>query len=105
MGVCPSPYWQAWGISWVLSQYDPVANGVDTSQPERVSPIEWDNVVLHGQYILTGNSSAGAGPKNGRSYPVPQRAACRPSLLVGWQRGAQFVRHLANVRSDTEFCS
>jgi len=28
------------GKSWVLSQYDPVANGIDVSQLERVSPIE-----------------------------------------------------------------
>jgi hypothetical protein len=36
-------YWQAREISRVLSQYDPVANGVDTSLLEHVSPIEWDN--------------------------------------------------------------
>jgi hypothetical protein len=36
----------------VLSQCDPVANGVDTSLLENVSPIEWDSVVLYGQYIL-----------------------------------------------------
>ena len=36
----------------VLSQCDPVANGIDLSLLERVSPIEWDNVVLYGQYIL-----------------------------------------------------
>jgi TnpA family transposase len=45
-------YWQAREISRVLSQCDPVANGVDTSLLEHVSPIEWDNVVLYGQYIL-----------------------------------------------------
>jgi len=31
---------------------DPVANGVDLSLLEHVSPIGWDNVVLYGQYIL-----------------------------------------------------
>ena len=45
-------YWQAREISRVLSQCDPVANGIDTSLLEHVSPIEWDNVVLYGQYIL-----------------------------------------------------
>jgi TnpA family transposase/predicted transcriptional regulator len=45
-------YWQAREISRVLSQCDPVANGVDLSLLEHVSPIEWDNVVLYGQYIL-----------------------------------------------------
>ena len=29
---------------------DPVANGNDLSLLERVSPIEWGNVVLYGQY-------------------------------------------------------
>ena len=45
-------YWQAREISRVLSQCDPVANGVDLSLLEHVSPIEWDNVVLYGQYFL-----------------------------------------------------
>jgi len=48
------------GVHRLLSQCDPVANGVDTSLLEHVSPIEWDNVVLYGQYILTGSSSGGA---------------------------------------------
>jgi|SRR5271165_485163 len=30
----------------------PVANGIYLSLLEHVSPIEWDNVVLYGQYIL-----------------------------------------------------
>jgi hypothetical protein len=34
------------------SQCDPVANEIDLSLLELVSPIEWDNVVLYGQYIL-----------------------------------------------------
>ena len=45
-------YWQAREISRVLNQCDPLANGVDTSLLQHVSPIEWDNVVLYGQYIL-----------------------------------------------------
>jgi hypothetical protein len=43
---------QARKISRVLSQCDPVTNGVDTPLLKHVSPIEWDNVVLYGQYIL-----------------------------------------------------
>ena len=39
-------------ISRVLSQCDPLANGVDTSLLEHVIPIEWDNVVLYGRYVL-----------------------------------------------------
>jgi hypothetical protein len=45
-------YWQACEIFRVLSECDPVANGIDLSLLEHVSPIEWDNVVLYGQYIL-----------------------------------------------------
>jgi len=45
-------YWQAREISRVLSQCDPDGNGIDLSLLEHVSPIEWDNVVLYGQYIL-----------------------------------------------------
>jgi hypothetical protein len=41
-------YWQA----RVLRQCDPAGNGIDLSLLEHVSPIEWDNVVLYGQYIL-----------------------------------------------------
>ena len=39
-------------MSRVLSECDPVADGIDLSVLEHVSPIEWDNVVLYGQYIL-----------------------------------------------------
>ena len=28
------------------------SNGIDLSLLEHISPIEWDNVVLYGQYIL-----------------------------------------------------
>jgi len=45
-------YWQAREISRVLSQCDPIGNGVDLSLLEHVRPIEWDNVVLYGQYFL-----------------------------------------------------
>ena len=45
-------YWQAKEISAVLSRCDPEGNDVDVSFLKHVSPIEWDNVVLYGQYIL-----------------------------------------------------
>jgi TnpA family transposase len=45
-------YWQAREISWAISQSDPAKDGLDLSLLEHVSPIEWDNVVLYGQYIL-----------------------------------------------------
>ena len=40
------------GIFLVLSQCDPVANGIDLCLLERVSPIEWDNVVLYGVFAV-----------------------------------------------------
>ncbi len=45
-------YWQVREISRVFSHCEPIDNGVDVSLLEHVSPIEWDNVVLYGQYIL-----------------------------------------------------
>lgn len=45
-------YWQAREISWAVSQGDPAADGVELSLLDHVSPIEWDNVVLYGQYVL-----------------------------------------------------
>ena len=53
-------YWQAREISRVLSQCDPLANGVDTSLLEHVSPIEWDNVVFTVSISSIGSSSVGA---------------------------------------------
>jgi hypothetical protein len=45
-------------------------NGIALSLLERVSPIEWDNVVLYGQYILTGSSPAGAVPQKRAALSV-----------------------------------
>lgn len=45
-------YWQAREISRVLSLGDHSATGWICPLLEHVSPIEWDNVVLYGQYIL-----------------------------------------------------
>ena len=45
-------YWQAKEISRVLQSYDLKENNVDGSLLEHVSPIEWDNVILYGQYIV-----------------------------------------------------
>ena len=45
-------YWQAREISRTISQGDPAPDGIDLQLLEHVSPIEWDNVVLYGQYIL-----------------------------------------------------
>ena len=46
-------YWQAREISRTISECgDREDAGLDLSLLEHVSPIEWDNVVLYGQYIL-----------------------------------------------------
>ena len=45
-------YWQAHEISWALSQHEPTTDGIDLALLDHVSPIEWDNVVLYGQYVL-----------------------------------------------------
>ena len=74
-------YWQASEISRVLSQCDPVANGIDLSLLEHVSPIEWDNVVLYGQYILTGSSSAGAVAQKGSPLAYKITRICLARIL------------------------
>ena len=45
-------YWQAKEISRLMTYGQPEAHGIDPSVLEHVSPIEWDNVVLYGQYDL-----------------------------------------------------
>jgi len=48
---------------------------------ERVSPIEWDNVVLYGQYILTGSSFAAAVPQKKALYRVGMPIAEHPAQI------------------------
>jgi hypothetical protein len=45
-------YWQAKEISRVVRWYKPADEKLDVALLERVSPIEWDNVILYGQYVL-----------------------------------------------------
>ncbi len=45
-------YWQAREIDRVLNECDPVNNGINVSLLEHISPIEWDNVILYGEYVL-----------------------------------------------------
>jgi TnpA family transposase len=45
-------YWQAKKIARVVNECDSEGSGIDVSLLEHVSPIERDNVVLYGQYIL-----------------------------------------------------
>jgi hypothetical protein len=50
-----------------LSQCDAFANGLDLSPLEHVSPIEWDNLELCGQY-----------PQSEARPPAPARKKVRP---------------------------
>ena len=36
----------------VITECDPQAAGVDVALLEHVSPIEWDNVLLYGEYVI-----------------------------------------------------
>ena len=46
-------YWQAKEISRVVRWCRPEeGEEVDIAPLEHISPIEWDNVILYGQYVL-----------------------------------------------------
>ncbi len=45
-------YWQAKEIDRVLNECDPPSHGINTNLLEHISPIEWENVVLYGEYVL-----------------------------------------------------
>ena len=45
-------YWQAKEIGRVISECNPEEEGIDISLLEHISPIEWDNVLLYGQYVI-----------------------------------------------------
>lgn len=45
-------YWQAKEIERVVTTCDPKENGVDLSMLEHISPIEWENVLLYGEYVI-----------------------------------------------------
>ena len=48
-------YWQAKEINKVVLECDPEGNDIDLSLMEHVSPIEWNNVILYGEYVLNRN--------------------------------------------------
>jgi TnpA family transposase len=45
-------YWQAKEISRVVRWCKPEDDKIDVTLLEHISPIEWDNVILYGQYVL-----------------------------------------------------
>ena len=48
-------YWQAKEIGRVIAECDPQKSGIDFSLLEHVSPAEWENVVLYGEYFIDRN--------------------------------------------------
>ncbi len=48
-------YWQAKEIGRVINESAPNKDGIDISLLEHVSPIEWENVVLYGEYFIDRN--------------------------------------------------
>lgn len=45
-------YWQAKEMERVINECDPAKSDVDVSLLEHVSPIEWENVSLYGEYTI-----------------------------------------------------
>ena len=45
-------YWQAKEIGRVVSECNPEEEGIDVSLLEHVSPIEWNNILLYGEYVI-----------------------------------------------------
>ena len=45
-------YWQAREISRVVHWCQSEDDQIDIALLEHISPIEWDNVILYGQYVL-----------------------------------------------------
>ena len=45
-------YWQAREISRIVKEYSPEEAGIGISLLAHISPIEWSNVVLYGEYKL-----------------------------------------------------
>jgi len=48
-------YWQAKEIHRVILESNPEETRVDLSLFEHISPVGWDNVLLHGEYVLDQN--------------------------------------------------
>ena len=45
-------YWQAKQITRTMLSGDLAQEGIDATLIQHISPIEWDNVILYGQYVL-----------------------------------------------------
>ena len=45
-------YWQAKEIMRVVETCNPEEAGIDLSMLGHISPIEWDNIILYGEYVI-----------------------------------------------------
>ena len=45
-------YWQAKEINQIILECDSIGNGINIQLIEHISPITWDNVILHGEYVI-----------------------------------------------------
>jgi TnpA family transposase len=45
-------YWQAEEIERVVTSCNPEERGIDLAMLEHISPIEWENVLLYGEYVI-----------------------------------------------------
>jgi TnpA family transposase len=45
-------YWQAKEIDRVLNECDPEGHEINIALLEHISPIEWENVILYGEYVI-----------------------------------------------------
>ena len=45
-------YWQAREIERVITDENAAADGIDVTMLEFISPIEWENVLLYGEYVI-----------------------------------------------------
>ncbi len=48
-------YWQAKNIGRILFEQDSEEHGLDLSLLSHISPIEWEDILLYGQYELNRN--------------------------------------------------
>lgn len=48
-------YWQAKEISRVIHEHDPLDPQIDISFLKHISPIDWENIILYGEYVLNRN--------------------------------------------------
>ena len=45
-------YWQSKEIGRVIDECAPESSSINLSMIEHISPIEWENIILYGEYIL-----------------------------------------------------